>query len=228
MDGIQAQRGSPPGEKHRWLLIFSLGGDLRFISHHDTLRLFRRALARADVPVRFSEGFNPHPKVMIPLPRPVGIASRDEALVLETTRLIEPEQALLRLREKTPKDIQLISLRRLEGGEQIEPVKVRYRLDLRDMDVANLSERVSRLQSAPTLTVERIGPKTSGSRTMDIRPYLLELRTDGSSVEFTLSVTGSGTARPAEVAGLLGYDPVSINHRIERLEVQWSVQHQRM
>jgi len=221
MDGTNAQRVSPPGERFRWMLVFSLGGDLRFISHHDTLRFFRRALARADVPVRYSEGFNPHPKVMIPLPRPVGIASRDEVLVMETSRMINPDEAIQRLRDKTPQDIQLISLRQMELGEQVEPLQVRYRIDLREMEIQDLEGRVSQVLAATSLPIERIGPKTKGNRPVDIRPYLLNLRADGESVEFTLKVTGAGTARPAEVAGLLGCDPGSINHRIERLEVQW-------
>jgi hypothetical protein len=44
---------------------------------------------------------------------------------------------------------------------------------------------------------------------------------DGDAVEFTLKVTEAGTARPAEVAGLLGYDKNAINHRIRRMDVAW-------
>lgn len=228
MEGSKEIAVSPPGERFRWMLVFSLGGDLRFISHHDTLRLFRRALARADIPVRYSEGFNPHPKVMIPLPRPVGVASRDEALVLETNRIIDPEQALQRLQEKTPDDIDLISLRRLESGEQMEPSHVRYRLDLSDMNIADLEDRVQDVLTAQNLPIERKSPKSKDVRRVDIRPYLVDLRAIGQAVEFTLMVTGNGTAKPAEIAGALGCDPGSINHRIERLEVQWRSTRQRM
>jgi len=213
---------SPPGERFRWLYVFALGGDLRFISHHDTLRLFRRALARADVPVRYSEGFNPHPKIMIPLPRPVGIASRDEALVVETVRIIDPDHTLPRLQEQLPTEIELISCRRLESGEQVEPQRVLYRLDVHDMKLEDLNERVERLCAAQDIPIERKSPKTKQVRQVNIRPYLLDVRTTGDSVEFTLMVTGNGTARPAEIASALGYDQGPMNHRIERLEVQWS------
>jgi radical SAM-linked protein len=221
MEGAKEIVVSPPGERFRWMLTFSLGGDLRFISHHDTLRLFRRALARADIPVRYSEGFSPHPKVMIPLPRPVGVASRDEALVMETSRIIDPDQALPRLQEKTPDDIRLISLRRMERGEQMEPQRVRYRLDLRDLNIDDLEARVEKLLAAETLLIDRKSPKSKEARVVDIRPYLVDLRADGHTVDFTLMVTGNGTAKPAEIAGALGCDSGSINHRIERLEVQW-------
>ncbi len=221
MEGAKEIVVSPPGERIRWMLVFSLGGDLRFISHHDTLRMFRRALARADLPLRFSEGFNPHPKVMIPLPRPVGVASRDEALVFETTRIIDSDDALHRLQEQTPYDIEVISLRRMERGEQLEPQRVRYRLDLSDAGMNDLESRVEQLLAAQAIPIERKSPKSKTARMVDIRPYLVDLRAADQRVEFTLLVTGNGTAKPAEIAGALGCDAGSINHRIERLEVQW-------
>src|SRR3989304_8362378 len=102
MEGVRKDCSPPCGERHRWLFAYSIDGDLRFISHHDTLRLFRRAMARANLPVRYSEGFNPHPRIMIPLPRPVGIASQAEAIVVETELPIDPDEALQQLRRHTP------------------------------------------------------------------------------------------------------------------------------
>lgn len=222
MEGATVQGGAARDERFRWLVVFSIGGDLRFLSHHDTLRLFRRALARADFPVRFTEGFNPHPKVMIPLPRPVGISSRDEALVVETDRLVDPQSALLQIQGQTPHGIKLLSLRRLERGEQVEPVRVRYRLDVSDMDRNDLNARAERVFAAASIPIERKSPKSKMARQVDIRPYLVDLNVVDDAVEFTLAVTGNGTAKPAEIAGALGFDAGSINHRIERLEVQWS------
>jgi radical SAM-linked protein len=145
MEGALVQGGATHDERFKWLVVFAIGGDLRFLSHHDTLRLFRRALARADFPVRFTEGFNPHPKIMIPLPRPVGIASRDEALVVETTREIDPETALPHILKQTPEGFELLSLRRLVRGEQLEPQRVRYQLDVSDLEMDDLEARVERL-----------------------------------------------------------------------------------
>lgn len=222
MEGTTEKQVSPPGERYRWVCNFAIGGDLRFISHHDTLRLFRRALARAEIPLKYSEGFNPHPRIMIPLPRPVGIASRAEALVMETDRDVDPDAALQRLRLQTPQDMELISLRRLERGEQLEPQRVRYRLDLSETEWNDLNDRVQRLVAAPNILVQRKNPKDKQVREVDIRPYLLDITVSGRHVEFTTKITGSGTVKPAEVAAALGCDVASINHRIDRLEIQWS------
>ena len=203
------------------MFAYSIDGDLRFISHHDTLRLFRRALARADVPVRHSEGFNPHPRLMIPLPRPVGVASCAEVIVVETERPIDPDDALQRLERQTPDGIRMLSAHRLATGEHLQPLQVRYRLDASGLPTADLSLRVQNLMASQSATVERVDPKNPKGRAIDVRPFLADMQVKGNGVEFTLRVSQDGTAKPAEVAGLLGYDAATINHRIRRLEVQW-------
>ncbi|MFH1111222.1 MAG: TIGR03936 family radical SAM-associated protein [Planctomycetota bacterium] len=203
------------------MFAYSIDGDLRFISHHDTLRLFRRALARADLPVRHSEGFNPHPRLMIPLPRPVGVASCAEVIVVETERPIDPDDALQRLERQTPDGIRMLSARRLASGEHLQPIQVRYRLEATDLPATELNARVQSLIAAQVAIVERVDPKNPKGRPIDVRPFLADLRVVESGVEFTLRVSQDGTAKPAEVAGLLGYEAATINHRIRRLEVQW-------
>ncbi len=61
---------------------FRIGGLLRFLSHAETLRVCQRACARAGIPVKHTMGFNPHPRLSLPLPRSVGVESDDELLVL--------------------------------------------------------------------------------------------------------------------------------------------------
>ena len=223
MEGDKENGVSPPGERYRWMFVFAIGGDLRFISHHDTLRLFRRALARADLPVRFSEGFNPHPRIMIPLPRPVGIASRAEALVVETVGLIDPDDALRRLQEHTPENIRMISVRRLGERERLVPELVRYRLDVSESSPVDPAERIRSILETEVVRVQRAIPKTDRTKPVDIRPFIAELGVDPrrAGIEFSLRMIGGGSAKPAEVASLFGCDAGSINHRIERLEVQW-------
>src|SRR3990172_12933571 len=122
MEGTRQDAPPREGGRYRWLFAYSIDGDLRFISHHDTLRLFRRALARADLPVRHSEGFNPHPRLMIPLPRPVGVASCAEVIVVETERPIDPDDALQRLERQTPEGIAMLSSRRLALAGRLQTI----------------------------------------------------------------------------------------------------------
>jgi radical SAM-linked protein len=221
MDGIRAGKTHGSGERYRWAFAYSVTGDVRFISHHDTLRLFRRALARASLPVRFSEGFNPHPRIMIPLPRPVGVASDVELLVVEFEREIDADDALGRLQRHTPSGIRILEARRLRSGERLEVQSVAYRLERGADSPADLDARIYRALESDVIVVARADHKDGGVRSIDVRPYLVDMRLGGDAVEFVLRVTEGGTAKPAEIAGLLGYDPDSINHRIRRIEVQW-------
>ena len=64
--------------KQRILAQLSIRGDIRFISHHDLMRVLGRAARRAGLPVAMSEGFNPRQKISVLLARPVGVASESE------------------------------------------------------------------------------------------------------------------------------------------------------
>ncbi len=221
MEGSREHGKSPPSEKYRWKFVFAIGGDLRFISHHDTLRMFRRAAARADLPVRYSEGYNPHPRITIPLPRPVGIASRADVLVVETDRAVDPQDALQRLDAHTPEGVSMISSRRVEQGERFEAELVRYRLELPAMRNAELLSRVRDILDSEVVHIQRVVPKTSVIREIDVRPFLIELIAGEQCIEFLLRVIAGQSAKPSEVASLFGCDMATINHQIERLEVQW-------
>ena len=208
-------------DRYRWVLEYSVEGDLRFISHHDTLRLFQRALTRAAIPVRYSEGFNPHPRLAILLPRPVGVASQAEAIVIETDTRIDPQDLRRRLQHHAPAGLGMTRARRLEAGGLPRPDRVRYRLELGHPAPVDLERRIRQLLESKVIPVERSDSRGGRIRQVDIRPYLLDLHREGGAVEFTLRVTDGGSARPSEIAGRLGYDAGSINHRIRRMEVRW-------
>ena len=62
------------------LIRFKIGGSVRFLSHAETLKVFQRACVRAGMNIQYTQGFNPRPRLSLPLPRPVGVASEDDLL----------------------------------------------------------------------------------------------------------------------------------------------------
>ncbi|MCO6437948.1 MAG: DUF2344 domain-containing protein [Phycisphaerae bacterium] len=207
-------------QRIRWVIFHAVNGDLRFISHHDTLRLFRRACARAALPIRYSQGFNPHPKIMIPLPRPVGIASDVEAVVFELMENSDDVPA--RLGQQLPREMPVHQGRRLQEGERLQPRSAAYRLSLDGAAPEAFASRVTEIMASPTLPVTRQTPGEPSARTVDIRPYLQSVELESDAVRFELLIEGGRTAKPAEIAGLLGFDATTINHRIRRLHVTWA------
>lgn len=203
------------------MIRFAIDGDLRFISHHDMIRVFERALARAALPVRFSEGFNPRPKLSFPLPRAVGIASDDETVIVDCSEPIEPDVAQERLLPQMPQGLVLLDTRLLSDGERCNPSQTSYSVpvppDMRD----RVRDRVLHIMSQDRLEIERTHHKTGVSRTLDIRQYLIDMVAHSDRVEWNQSICDSGTVRPAEILQAIELPPEDNLHRIRRLSVRF-------
>lgn len=87
---------------------FTKTGYLKYLSHLDLVRLFIRAFSRANIPIKFSEGFNPHPKFSIGNPLPLGTESLSEYMDVELTEYMDPKEFIQKLNPILPKDIQII------------------------------------------------------------------------------------------------------------------------
>jgi len=221
MEGVTSDGARSQTQRFRWLIAYQVDGDIRFISHHDMLRFFRRALVRADIPVRWSQGFNPHPRISIPVPRPVGVASLAEFLVFETQTELHPAETLLRLQKHIPPTIQLTGMERMVAGSSPVPTLVHYELDAGDTPPEVLRLRMNEILAAKALPVERRDADARHVKTVDVRPYVDVLCLEDAVVKFTLRCTERGTAKPSEIAGLLGFNPNFVNHRIRRTQIQW-------
>lgn len=205
----------------RWAFTYRVTGDIRFISHKDMMRLFQRALARASLPVRYSEGFNPHAKLSITLPRPVGVSSDEEVLVIQFSDPIDGEAAKSDLARQMPAGIELIEANHLERGERWMPVRVEYRMTVPDDTQKDLPGKVQRIVDSEELLVERTLHKNGHTRRFDARPYITNVTLNDHEVYFTLLVTREGTLRPVEFARLLGFDETLVSHRIHRVRIEW-------
>ena len=209
---------------YRLRIDFSVDGDIRFLGHRDMLRLFARAVVRSafgGLAVRYTQGFNPHPRLSIPLPRPVGIASDAECLVLELTEPADEQTALARLQAQVPRGIVLIRARTLTGEQHCLPLKVTYRVTLPLTNRQAVEERAAALLDPSPIPVERRNPKTGRVRELDLRPLLDSITVSDDGVEMRLHVTGDATARPAEIIAALGMQVEAINHRTRRVEIEW-------
>ncbi len=92
-------------------------GPARYISHLDLMRVFRRAFMRAEVMLSFSQGYNPHPYISVPLPLPTGFASRCDLLDFDAEEL--PDDFLARMTAALPEGIvpRYVYLRAWGAGE---------------------------------------------------------------------------------------------------------------
>jgi radical SAM-linked protein len=214
--------------KSRVALDFSVDGDLKFLAHQEVLRMFARACNRARIPVRTTEGFNPHPRISLPLPRPVGVASDAERVVIELAASMAPERARTLLAPQLPEGIRMHRARMLDPHERCIPAQVRYRAALVQTTPevrARLEERIAALTDFAPVYYDRYVHRKDASATIDLRPYIESLSATEECVEFTLHVTGGGTAKPAEICDVLGLGGANVNHWIRRTAIVWRQHH---
>jgi len=209
-------------DKHRYAVRYAIDGDLRFISHHDTIRLFERALARAAVPVRFSEGFNPRPRISLPVPRPVGVASDDDLLILETSVAMQPDELLSRLSPQVPSGLTLLDINVLAPGERRIPCGATYSMELDSGVVQELERRLETLRERERIEVTRRDHRTGQTRLINLRPWLLQWHLDQTRLEWTQAILQDGTARPAEVLEAFVLPSRDLLHRIRRVSVRYA------
>ncbi|MCX5697158.1 MAG: TIGR03936 family radical SAM-associated protein [Candidatus Omnitrophica bacterium] len=85
--------------------IFTKQREMRYISHLDLMRLFMRALRRADMPLKISEGFNPHPKLSLKRALKLGVESENEEATVGLVRLVRCEDFQEKLQAQLPEGI---------------------------------------------------------------------------------------------------------------------------
>lgn len=183
--------------------------------------MIARACARARLPVRHSEGFNPRPRISLPLPRSVGIASDAERMLIEFSEPIAVETITSRLSEQMPTDIHIKSGRILDPGDRCQPMLVRYRVTAEGVDRELMEGNAARMLRPEPLNHRRFVHKDSRHIQIDLRPYIKSIDVRDGYVDFTLVVTAGGSAKPAEICGELGIGTRDVNHLIRRLEIVW-------
>lgn len=83
---------------------------LRFTSHRDFQRAFERALKRAGVPMAYSAGFSPHPKISYANAAPTGVASEAEYVEIGVVQIVDPEKLLAVLDEVLPPGLDVLAV----------------------------------------------------------------------------------------------------------------------
>ncbi|MBM4037825.1 MAG: DUF2344 domain-containing protein [Planctomycetes bacterium] len=183
----------------RVLFRFAKKGEARHLSHRDLMRLFERALRRAGLPARMSQGFNPHPRLSILAALAVGIEAEDEALMLDFEPPVPAPEARERLAAQLPQGIALRSAETLPEGARPRVEAAAYEAELPE----------GRPWAAGD--VARFLASEERQRNRDVRPALRAMAIEGRRLSFELAVADSGTPNALEVlAAFLGCEPAAL------------------
>jgi radical SAM-linked protein len=168
-------RRQPEGPAHvppvqRVRLQYAKRGRLRFSSHRDFARAFERSLRRAEIPMAYSAGFHPHPKISYVGAAPTGVGSEAEYLEIALARQCDPEQLRAALDAVLPDGLDMIravDVLECRPGSLAEQIQgSRWQLEL-VADPVELAEAVRQLLEADEVLVERL--TKDGKRSLDAR-----------------------------------------------------------
>ncbi|MFC7330024.1 TIGR03936 family radical SAM-associated protein [Marinactinospora rubrisoli] len=152
---------------------------MRFASHRDIARALERALRRARIPVAFSAGFTPHPKISYTGAAPTGVASEAEYFELTLTEPSEPEQVRVRLDAAMPTGIDVVEVVTAAAGGLADRLEAsEWRVELPGVAPDDARAAVAAFLAAGTVEVERLTKK--GRRRFDTRGAVLRLYVDGT------------------------------------------------
>jgi radical SAM-linked protein len=156
-------------------LRYTKRGRLRFTSHRDFQRAFERALRRAEVPMAYSAGFTPHPKVSYANAAPTGTGSEAEYLEIALTAPRDPERLRSLLDASLPAGLDVIDAveARTPGLADRLTASV-WELRLDGVDPAEAERAVAAFNAAETVEVQRL--TKNGMRTFDARPAVVSLK----------------------------------------------------
>ncbi|MCW3489231.1 TIGR03936 family radical SAM-associated protein [Dethiobacter alkaliphilus] len=203
----------------RLWIKFTKESPLRFLSHLDLMRAWQRAIRRARLPVAYSAGFNPHPKMSFASALAVGITSEAEYLDIQFTESLGEEQ-LTALQKALPQGMAMTGWREVQDNAPALMALIRaaeWLVPLPQDGLPQLQQKIEQVLQASELTVTREGKK--GVKTVDIRPMIYGLHVDEKErLVMLLASGGEGGVRPREVLGLLDVPEAEKHlHRTELL-----------
>jgi len=198
--------------KQRILLQLSVKGDIRFVSHHDLMRVLGRAARRAGLPVAMSEGFNPRQKISLLLARGVGVASESEFAEMDLDEWVSAGETARRLNDKLPEGLRVVSAHLGHPRERHRAVSIDYHVSCRG-ELTFAQHDAETLLGGPEVWVRRVrrkAGKPTRVRRVNIRPLIKSIHVDERSVDMSLMVSDQGTTRPEEVWEALGGNTESL------------------
>jgi radical SAM-linked protein len=200
-------------------LWYAVRGDVRFLSHRDMMRMWARAVIRAALAVCYSEGFNPHVRLALPLPRSVGMASEGELLVIRMRSREEIEKPMRSLQRQTPRGVTLIAGRWIPTNTPTAARGARYAMKISSAaDLADVDRRIGEFNASPSWSVYREGGKNHPSRTVDLRQSVERIDRSDDRIEFTIRNNPDGAARIEELRQALGLAPAEQVIGLTRIE----------
>jgi len=180
------------------LVTYGKTGPMRFASHRDFARCFERGLRRAHIPMAYSSGFNPHPRISYVNPAPTGAESEAEYLVIGLRELCDPANVRTQLDAAMPEGFPILEVS--EATDQTFDASI-WEVHLPGATEESLATSVAEFLAAPEAIVSR--ETKNGLRTFDAKPAVESLTVTGSETLTMVIRHTEPLIRPDDVVSAL-------------------------
>ena len=187
----------------KWRVELKIQGQIRWLSHLDTLSLVERAFRRAKLPVAYSQGFNPHMLISWGPAHPVGLAGDGEYFDIEFFDEIKDGWQNV-LKQVLPQGIEIVSVREIDlklPALMSSINQATYRITFNGICQEKLKNVIDELLRRDSIEIVRRSPK--GEKKVDIRPGIIDLHCDGSDLILNATLNTANSPKPQEVATIL-------------------------
>lgn len=209
-------------------------GNLKFISHLDILRLMQRAICRANLPAKYSEGFNPHIKIAFGFPLSLGVESIGEYFELELTEKVDTEKIVDALNNVLPSKIKIMGAKYYEGKESLMTLSnyAEYLIDIEsdNIDIEVLNTLLAKMTSEGLMYTKEKKNKSKNKiikkeiNTKDLIHYASakKISENKAKLEVVFRTSGEGSMKVSDFIKLLEENGLVIKYysamKIESLD----------
>ena len=180
----------------KMIVVFEKGERLRLIGHLDLMRAMQRALRRSGLPLRYSQGFNPHILLNFAAPLSLGMPGKREIMEVPLSEAVSEQEFMEKLGGALPPDLPLLSARAVEDAHPAPMAMLSAAMYTAKMEnvPAGLSEALGRFIAQEKIPAVR---KTkTGMKECDLRPMIYDLSLHGDTLRMTLALCEKATCKP--------------------------------
>ena len=196
----------------RLRIRFRRGQEVKFISHLDIMRLWQRALNRAEISLAYSEGFNPRPRMSLAVPLAVGVTSETELMDIILTKPISPHFFTAAVSQQLPPGIAILqvypialTMPSLQSQVRYAEYKVELETEKESKEVASALTSLLALKHLPWQHQRDTGPRNYDLRTLIDDLWLIDWHNGHCTIGMRLRCDNSGSGRPEQVTAALGF-----------------------
>jgi radical SAM family uncharacterized protein/radical SAM-linked protein len=175
-------------------LLYAKTGDSRFLGHLETAKLFSQAIRRSRIPIAFSRGFHPLPKISFDDPLPVGVESDCERVFISLQTPVNTQRILSDIAKQLKCGITVFACRLMPGKAKHEKETVLYRICTpRNMD----AEKLVAFDNAPQYLIQKRSRK-GRKMTIDLKKHIINVSMSSpTNFALTIKPDGGKTVRPS-------------------------------